>query len=81
MYKMESYCLKCRKYTENINPQVSSTSNDRTMILSKYAICGSKKSKFIKQQKVKGLLSKLGIKTPLSKIPVLGDILLRMQFH
>ena len=75
MYKMESYCLKCRKYTENINPQVSSTSNDRTMILSKCAICDSKKSKFIKQQKAKGLSSKLGIKTPLSKIPILGDIL------
>ena len=75
MYKMESYCLKCRKYTEHINPQVSSTSNDRTIILSKCVICGSKKSKFIKQQEAKGLLSKLGIKTPLSKIPILGDIL------
>ena len=45
------------------------------MILSKCAICGSKKSKFINKQKASGLLSKLGIKTPLSKIPVLGDIL------
>ena len=72
---MESYCLKCRKYTENINPQVSSTSNGKIMILSKCAICNSKKSKFIKQQEAKGLLSKLGIKTPLSKIPILGDIL------
>ena len=58
MYKMESNCLNCRKYTENINP-----------------ICNSKKSKFINQQKAKGLLSKLGIKTPLSKIPIFGDIL------
>ena len=72
---MESYCLKCRKYTENINPQVSSTSNDRTMILSKCAICNGKKSRFIKNQEAKGLLSNLGIKTPLSKIPRLGDIL------
>ena len=72
---MESYCLKCKKYTENINPHVSSTSNGRTMILLKCAICGSKKSKFIKQQERKGLLSKLGIKTPLSKVPMLGDIL------
>ena len=72
---MESYCLKCRKYTKNINPQLSSTSNGKTMILSKCAICNSKKSKFIKQQEAKGLLSKLGIKTPLSKIPILGDIL------
>ena len=74
-YKMESYCLKCRKYTKNINPQVSSTSNGKMMILSKCAICGSKKSRFIKKQEAKGLLSKLGIKTPLSKVPLLGDTL------
>ena len=72
---MESYCLKCKKHTKNINPQVSSTSNGKMMILSKCAICGSKKSKFIKKQDAKGLLSKLGIKTPLSNVPVLGDIL------
>ena len=75
MYKMESYCLKCKKHTENINPQVSSTSNGKVMILSKCAICGSKKSRFIKNQEAKGLLSNLGIKTPLSKVPILGDIL------
>ena len=62
---MDSYCLKCRKYAENIDPQVSSTSNGRTMTL----------SKIIKNQEAKGLLTKLGIKTPLNKIPVLGDIL------
>ena len=45
------------------------------MILSNCAICGSKKSRFIKYQETKGLLSKLGIKIPLSKIPILGDIL------
>ena len=72
---MESYCLKCKKNTENIDPEVSSTSNGRVMILSKCAICGSKKSRFIKNQEAKGLLSKLGIKTPLSKVPILGDIL------
>ena len=72
---MESYCLKCKKYTKNINPQVSSTSNGKMMILSKCAICNSKKSKFINQQEAKGLLSKLGIKTPLIKVPLLGDSL------
>ena len=72
---METYCLKCRKYTKNINPQVSSTSNGKIMILSRCEIYKSKKSKFINQQEAKGLLSKLGIKTPLSKIPILGDIL------
>ena len=44
------------------------------MILSKCAICGSKKSKLIKEQESKGLLSNLGIRTPLSKIPLLGDM-------
>ena len=48
------------------------------MILSKCAICGSKKSRFIKNQEVKGLLSKLGIKVPLNKVPILGDILFQM---
>ena len=66
---MLSYCLKCKKYTESINP------NGKTMIFSKCAICGSKKSKFIKEQQAKGLLSNLGIRTPLNKIPLLGDIL------
>ena len=72
---MKSYCLKCRKDTENINPRISKTSNNRTMVLSKCAICGSKKSRFIKDQQAKGLLSNLGIKTQLSKVPILGDIL------
>ena len=72
---MKSYCLKCRKNTENINPKVSKTSNGRTMVLSKCAICDIKKSRFIKNQKAKGLLSNLGIKTPLSKVPILGEIL------
>ena len=75
MYKMESYCLKCKRYTENTDPQVSSASNGRIMILSKCVICNNKKSKFIKNQEAKGLLSNLGIKTPLSKIPILGDTL------
>ena len=70
---MEWYCLKCKKDTENIDPEVSSVSNGRVMILSKCAICGCKKSRFIKHQETKGLLSKLGIKTPLSKIPILGN--------
>ena len=74
-YKVKSYCLKCRKDTENINSKVSKTSNGRTMLSLKCAICGSKKSRFIKNQEAKGLLSNLGIRTPLSKVPILGDIL------
>ena len=72
---MLSYCLECRKNTERIDPKVSKTSNGKTMVLSKCAICGSKKSKFIKEQQAKELLSNLGIRTPLNKIPLLGDIL------
>ena len=58
---MESFCLKCKENTENIDPKISSTSNGKTMILSKCAIFGSKKSRYIKNQEAKGLLSKLGI--------------------
>ena len=72
---MKSYCLKCRKNTENINPRVSKISNGRTMVLSKCAICNSKKSRFIKNQEAKGLLSNLDVRTPLSKVSILIDIL------
>ena len=72
---MLSYSLKSKKNTESINPKVSKTTNGKTMILSTCAICGSKKSKFVKEQQAKGLLSNLGLRAPLNKIPVLGDIL------
>ena len=71
---MKSYCLKCRKNTENVS-NVSNTSNGKVMILSKCESCGSKKSRFIKNHKAKGLLSHLGIRTPLSTVLILGDIL------
>ena len=58
---MKSYCLKCRRDTENIISRVSNTSNGRTMILSKCAICSSKKIRFIKDQKAKGLLRNLHV--------------------
>ena len=72
---MKSYCLKCKIDTENINLRVSKTSNGKTVLLSKCAKCGSKKSRFIKNQKAKGLLSNLGLRTPLSKVLLLGDVL------
>ena len=72
---MESSCLKCKKSTQNIDPEISSTSNGKVMILSKCEICRSKKSVFIKNQEAKGLLSDLCINTPLSKVPILGEIL------
>ena len=72
---MKSYYLKSWKDTENIDPRVSKTSNNRRMVLSKCAICWSKKSRLIKNQEAKGLLSNLGIKTLIRKVPILGDIL------
>ena len=72
---MLSYCFKCRRNTKSINPKVSKTTSGKAIILSTCAICGSKKSKVIKEQEAKGLLSNLGLRTSLKKIPVLGDIL------
>ena len=72
---MKTYCLKCKKDTESIDPKISGSSNGKAMILSKCALCCSKKSRFIKNQEAKGLLSNLGIRTPLSKVPISGDIL------
>ena len=75
---MKSYCLNCRKNTENINPRVSKTRNGKIMVSSKCAVCGSKKSRFMKNQEAKGLLSNLGVRTSLSKVPILGDVLFYM---
>ena len=69
---MNSYCLSCKKDTKNINPKIVRTKNSRLMMLSKCAICNNKKSRFIKEQEARRLLSNLGIRTPLSKIPLLN---------
>ena len=69
---MNSYCLSCKKDTQNINPKIVRTKNNRLRMLSKCAICNNKKSRFIKEQEARGLLSNLGIRTPLSKIPLLN---------
>ena len=69
---MKTYCLKCRKDTENIDPKIVRTKNNRLVMQSKCSVCGIKKSRFIKEQEAKGLLSNFGIKTPLSKIPLLN---------
>ena len=70
--KKETYCLVCRKYTKNINPKIVRNRQNRSMIQSNCAICGSRKSRFITEQQAMGILSNLGIKTPLSKIPLLN---------
>ena len=72
---MLTYCLKCEKDTESLDSKMLKTKNGKTILSSKCAVCVSKKSRFIKQQEAKGLLSSLGLKTPLNKIPLLGDIL------
>ena len=69
---MNSYCLSCKKDTKNINPKIVRTKNNRLMMLSKYSVCNNKKSKFIKEREARGLLINLGIRTPLSKIPLLN---------
>ena len=69
---MKTYCLKCKKDTDNIDPKMFRTKNNRLLMQSKCSVCGTKKSRFVKEQDAKGLLSNLGIKTPLSKIPLLN---------
>ena len=70
-----TYCLKCKKDTENVGLKLLKTKNGRAMLSSRCAVRGSKKSRLIKEQEAKGLLSSLGYKTPLSNIPLLGKIL------
>ena len=69
--KKETYCLARRKYTKSINPKIVRNKYNRSMIQSNCTICGSKKSRF-KEHEAMGLLSNLGIKTPLSKVPLLN---------
>ena len=70
--RKETYCLACRKYTKSINPKIVRNKHNRSMIQSNCAICGSKKSRFIKEHQASGLLRNLGIKTPLNKVPLLN---------
>ena len=65
---MKSYCVKCKKNTENLDGKIFKTKNDRLFMQSKCADCGIKKSRHVKELEAKGLLSSLAIKTPLSKI-------------
>ena len=70
--KKETYWLVCRKYTKKNNPKIVRNRKNRLMIQSNCATCGSKKSIFIKEQQAMGILSNLGIKNPLSKVPLLN---------
>ena len=69
---MRTYFVKCRKNIENLNSRIFKTKNNRLIMQSKCPVCGIKKSRFVKEQEAKGLLSNLRIKTPLGKIPLLN---------
>ena len=69
---MKIHCVKCRKDTENIDPKMVRTKNNRLIMQAKCPVCGIKKTRFVKEQEAKRFLSNLGIKTLLSKIPLLN---------
>ena len=69
---MNTYSMRCKKDTENIDPKMVRTKNNRLIMQSKCPACRIKKSIFVKEQEANGLLSNLGIKTLLSKIPLLN---------
>ena len=69
---MNTYCLKCKKDTENIDPKMFRKRINGLIMQSTCPVCGIKKSKFVKEQEAKSLLSNLGIRTPLSKISLLN---------
>ena len=71
---MKTYYVKCKKDTENIDPKIVRTKHNRLVMQSKCSICRIKKSRFVKEQEAKGLLRNLGIKTPLTKIPLLNTL-------
>ena len=73
---MGTYCVWRKKIAENLNPKIFKTWNGRMIMQIKCIECGFKKSRFVKQQEGKCLLSNLGIKTPLSKIPLLNVLFL-----
>ena len=66
---MQTYCVKSRKDTENLDSKIFKIKNNRLIVQSKFPVCVIKKSRFAKEQEARGLLSNLGVKTPLSKIP------------
>ena len=70
--KMKTYCVKCRRDTETIDPKMVKEKNNGLVMQSKCSVCVIKMSRYVKEQEAKGLLSNLGIKTPSSKVPLLN---------
>ena len=71
---MKTYCLKCKRNTENLDSKIVKTKNNRLIMQEKCSDCGNKKSRFIKEQEAKGLLGNLGINTQFSKILLLNAL-------
>ena len=69
---MKTYCVKFTTNTDNIDPKIFKSKNNRLIMQSKCSVCKNKKSRFVKEQEAKGFLSNLGINTPFSKIPLLN---------
>ena len=72
---MKTYCVKCRKNTENLNSKIFKTKNGRLIMQSKCTECRFSKSRFVKEKEAKGLLSNLGFKAPLKKNSLLNVLL------
>ena len=71
---MKSFFVKCKKDTDNVDAKMVRTKNNKLIMQSKCPVCGIKKSRFVKELEAKDLLSNLGIRTPLSKIPLLNAL-------
>ena len=72
---MLTYCVKCRENNENLISEIFKTKNNRLIVQSKCAVCKTRKSRFVKEQEAKSLLSNLGFKIPLNKIRLLNALL------
>ena len=69
---MQIYCVSCKKNTGNKDAKFIRTKNGRLQMKSHWSVCENKKSRFVKEQEAKVILSSLGIRTSLSKIPGLN---------
>ena len=73
--------LKCKRNTDNKDAKMLKTKNGKLMLSSKCAVCGGKKSTFMEEQEAEGSLSNLGIKAPLSEIPLLNVLSTLINLH
>ena len=71
---MKTYCIVCKKDTENKNPNVFKAKNGKLILKSTCSMCNNRKLRFISKNKGPGLSSSLGIRTPLSQIPLLNAL-------